>query len=231
MIPVKGIDAISKNVFQKYKHEDCITFGILVADYRQDEARQYIINYLDMFDQKSGKCIDFFVPGYYQYSDSSVADYARQYHPNMEVRCGSWYLTPTFSRNSKKYCFDQIVFEDFLRDLEYKMGIKYTYNPMLILVEVKKGRYREQIEFQDRIVIELDDDTPRGLRRSGELFDAIFDFAKKEVGLDRYGEMVRVYYIKGNAVNRIARALEGDWIEGVTETLGGVIKYRIKSRS
>ena len=110
------------------------------------------------------------------------------------------------------------------------MKIKYTYNPMLVLIEVKKGRFRGNIEFQDRIVIELDEDTPRGLRRSGELFDAIFDYAKKEVGLDRYGEMVRVYYIKGNAVNRIVRALEGNWLESVTETVGDILRYKIKRR-
>jgi len=230
VIPVTGIDAISKRILENYDYNECITFGILIADYQQSEAKQYIINYLDMFDEKSGKYIDFFVPGYYVKSKDIIIDYEKRYHPNMEIRWDMESETPAFVKNNIRYYFSESIFKDFLFDLEHRMGIKYTYNPMLILVEVKKGYCRGQIEFQDRMIIELDDTTSGGVKRSGELFNAIFEFAKREVGLDKYGKLLRMYYIKGNVVNRIASALSGNWVESVTSTVEDTVRYRISRK-
>ena len=56
-----------------------------------------------MFDQRSGKYIDFYIPGYYQYSDDFVSDYTKQYHPNMEVRSDKWRVTTVFTRSNETY--------------------------------------------------------------------------------------------------------------------------------
>ena len=74
-------------------------------------------------------------------------------------------------RNQTAYYFDKFLFDDFIIEMEERMGIKYTYNPMLILVEINKGIDGEKIEFQDKVVIELDDDSARGVTRVGSLFD------------------------------------------------------------
>ena len=63
MNPVRTFDQITQEILNKNDFET-ITVGILIADGNQASARDYIINYMDMFDRKSGKFIDFFVPGY-----------------------------------------------------------------------------------------------------------------------------------------------------------------------
>lgn len=78
------------------------------------------------------------------------------------------------------------------------------------------------------MVIELDDNTPRGIRRSGQLFEAIFDIAKREVNLDRFGKALRMRFIKGNIVQKIASTLDGNIIEAIEESVEGIMTYRIK---
>ena len=99
---------------------------------------------------------------------------------------------------------------------------------MLLLVEVHREKQRGQIEFQDKLVIELDNDNTFGLRRAGELFDEIFEIAKKTVNLNRFGSGVRMYYIRGKAVKRIIGALKGEWIEAVSDAASDVMRFRIK---
>lgn len=115
-----------------------------------------------------------------------------------------------------------------MRGFENRTGISYVYNPMLILVEVNKAVAYGQIEYQDKLVIDLDDGTSPGIRRSGVLFEAIFDIAKQEVRLDRFGKEIRMCYLKGNAVKTIASILDGSLIEPLTDTIEGILKYRIK---
>ena len=52
------------DVMERYSDVDIpITFGILIADYDQQMAREHIINYLDVFNETSGKYIDFLFRG------------------------------------------------------------------------------------------------------------------------------------------------------------------------
>jgi len=227
---ITDFEELSKRILKKYEDEDsCVTMGILVADYRQSEAREYMLNYLRRFDMLSGKYIDFYLPGYYMYAKDSKDEWKKRDHYNICVsrHCSSR-KEVFLDRISSPYYFDDYLFEDFLREFEKKTGIKYTYNPMLILVEVKKDKCRGELQFQDKIVIELDDDTPRGCRRSGQLFEAIFDIAKKEAHLDRFGKELKMRYIKGNALQKIASILDGNIIEALGETAEGIFRYRIK---
>ena len=102
------------------------------------------------------------------------------------------------------------------------------YSPMLILVEINKRNGYGHLEFQDKMVIDLDDGTPRGVRRSGVLFEEIFNIAKREVRLDRFGREIRMHYLKGNAVKTIASLLDGNIIEPLVETVEGIMQYRVK---
>ena len=226
---VTDFETLSKKVLEKYGDEVCVTMGILIADYRQSEAREYILNYMNRFDELSGKYIDFYLPGYYMYTEDSINEWERRQHYNMCIsRHCSTHEPIYLDRTGAPYYFDNYLFEDFLREFSKKTGVSYTYNPMLILIEVKKEHYRGQIQFQDRMVIELDENTPRGLRRSGQLFEAIFDIAKRHVNLDRYERGLKIKYIKGNAVQTIANILDGNLIEAISKSVEGIMTYRIK---
>lgn len=96
------------------------------------------------------------------------------------------------------------------------------------MIEVNKTSCRGEIEFQKKLVIELDDNANTGVRRTGQLFDAIFEEAKRSVGLNRFGTSVRMYYIKGKRVENLIRALSGEWIEAVADIVGDVYRYRIR---
>lgn len=225
---VTTFEKLSIDVLNKY--EDIpVTMGILIADYRQTEAREYILNYLNRFDERSGKYIDFYIPGYYMFADESPNECEKRSYKNI---CISRHRTSAESifinRLKERFYFDSYLFEEFLDELETKSGISYTYNPMLILVEINKGKGYGAIEFQDKMIIDLDDGTPRGIKRSGTLFEEIFAIAKREVNLDRFKKEMGMHYIKGNAVKKIAKILEGNLIEVLEDTTEGIRKYQIK---
>lgn len=226
---ITTFESLSKRVIEKYNDEIAMTMGILVADYRQTEAREYILNYMNRFDELSGKFIDFYLPGYYMYSCESKDEWRTRSRKNVCIsrHCSS--EVPVYiSRLNENFYFDDYLFEDFLREFEKKTGISYVYGPMLILIEVKKGEGYGAIEFQDKLVIDLDDGTPRGVRRSGILFEQIFEIAKREVGLNQFAKEMTMHYIKGNTIPIIVKMLEGNLIESVVETIDGIKKYRVK---
>lgn len=226
---VTTFESLSKKILEKYEEDIPITMGILVADYRQTDAREYILNYLDRSDKKSGKFIDFYLPGYYMFTKESKNEWKNRSHQNI---CISRHCSSSFpvyiSRLKENFYFDGYLFDDFLYEFENKTGISYTYSPMLVLVEVNKRKGYGQIEFQDKMVINLDDGTPGGVRRSGVLFEEIFNIAKHEVKLDRFKREMRMRYLKGNAVKTIVSILNGNMIEPLTENVEGIMKYRIK---
>lgn len=229
MNPVRTFDQITQEILDKYDYKT-ITVGILIADGNQTAARDYIINYMDKFDKESGKYIDFFVPGYCERISNSPVSIEKRYHPNAYEKWICMGDLPMFiiRRNQKAYYFDKFLFDDFIEEMETKMCIEYTYNLMLVLVEVNKSKDRGKIEFQNKMVIELDEDSDRGVTRAGILFNRIFEVAKQEVGLDRFKQNVRMYYIKGHAVNNIIRAIQGDWLESVENVVGDIKRFRIK---
>lgn len=225
---VTTFESLSKMALDKYE-DTPVTMGILIVDYRQTEAREYILNYLNMFDEMSGKYIDFYLPGYYMYACESQNEWQKRSHQNMCIsrHCSS--NIPIFiNRLDERFYFDDYLFEDFLREFNKKTGISYVYTPMLTLVEVNKKKGYGAIQFQDKMVIELDDGTPRGIKRSGVLFEKIFEIAKKEVHLERFEKEMRMSYVKGNAVKKIASILDGSIIETLVDTTEGIGRYRIK---
>lgn len=225
---VTTFESLSKKVLEKYDGIS-ITMGILIADYRQTDAREYILNYMNRFDELSGKYIDFYLPGYYMYARESKNEWKARSHENMCIsrHCSS--NQPIYiGRTGEKFYFDDYLFEDFLREFEKKTGIHYIYSPMLVLVEVNKSVGYGAIEFQDKMVIDLDDGTSQGIKRSGVLFEEIFTLAKRNVNLAHFGKDMRLYYLKGNAVKAIASILDGNLLETIVSTVEGVRSFRIK---
>lgn len=229
MIASRYVEDLKKQIKESYGDIEKLTIGILVADAEQQEAKEFIMNYMNMFDKKSGKYIDFFIPGYYTDDDKEKTELRRKYHPNCYVRDRNFPHPRVFwlDRSFSSYYFDRDAFESFLWFMSNELGIQYTYNPMLIMLEIDTTNCRGELSFQKKMVIELDEDSYRGLRRTGMLFDKIFELAKSNVSLSRFSNEVRVYYIKGNAINRLIKGLQGDYIEAVEETVGDVFRFRI----
>ena len=92
-----------------------MAIGIFVADADQREAREYILNYLNMFDQNSGKYIDFFLPGYYTDSLQEMNDVRKKYHPNSYVRERGLYDKYVYglNRTGQAYYFDRDSFRHY----------------------------------------------------------------------------------------------------------------------
>jgi len=128
---------------KQYEENLSCTAGILVADYMQQLAREFIFNYLDIFHKESGSYIDFYIPGYVKVTDDTSFD---------------------FSVGDIKYRFDRDSFNTSVLDLKKIFGIKYRFRPLLILQEFINGNTTER-----RIVIEFN--TEESGRLFEEIFD------------------------------------------------------------
>ena len=128
MFPIGSYDRLFYDVIDnRYSDYDVVTFGILIADPRQTEAREYILNYLQVFHNASGELFDFYLPGY-----SSVQ------YGDLES------FGITIDRT--EYYFGKRLFLEFLQELNRNFGIQYTFNPMLILMSMKPG-HLNTVEF------------------------------------------------------------------------------------
>lgn len=190
--------------YNDYGKDDYVTFGILIADPRQTDSREYIYNYLDHFNEESENCFDFFIPGYTEHNWSNDA---KKVIVNV---------------NSKDYYFSYKLFMEFLNMLKMHFGIKYTYNPMLILMSMKL----EQIRTAKYIVIELDNNS-HDIRRSGMIFSKIFEFARETPGIKDLQRRFVTTYIRGNWLNDILHILNQDKLLKVINIRKNINIYRI----
>ena len=208
MFPIGSYERLYYDILKRYKeytNTEYVTFGILIADPRQTEAREYILNYLDIFNRESGKFFDFFIPGYFQ----------EFYESDYNIQVGN--IT---------YGFNVKLFNEFCNNLKNDFDIQYTFNPMLILMSMPKGD-KNRAQF---VIIELDDYNDYGIRRSGELFLKIFSIAKADNRLCEINNELRNTYIKGNAIESIINAIGSDWLSEITKKTKEINRYKIKRR-
>lgn len=166
--------------YKDYGKDEYVTFGILIADYRQTDAREYIYNYIDLFDKESGRYFDFFIPGY---GELNYVGDAR--------KC--------FTIREKDYYFSERLFKDFCAQLSIYFDIKYSFNPMLILMAMIPNK----IHTAKCIAIYLDDDKNYGVKRSGVLFRKIFSFAVHDPTIEGFESFFRKTYIMGDCIDSI----------------------------
>lgn len=55
-------------------------------------------------------------------------------------------------------------------------------------------------------------------------------WCKRQVNLDRFRSGVKMYYIKGKAVQNIVSVLNGEWVEAISNITEDVLRFRIKHR-
>ena len=194
------------NVYQDYTSDDIISFGILIADPRQQESKEYIINYLEMFDYYSDKYFDFFIPGYTTEEWESDSE-----------RC--------FVLRSKKYYFSRQMFYDFINNLNNEFNIEYTYNPMLILASMKPAQ-KHTAEF---IILELDGIDPHGVKRSGKLFEKIFDAAKKDPSVKSMSNTLMRTLIKGDILVSVIHAIGNSMLSELHSSTKRIRRFKIRS--
>lgn len=226
---VTDFESLAREILKKHNEDICITVGVLLADYRQSDAREYILDYLDHFDKLSGKYIDFYLPGYYLYSEDSTNKWKRRDHYNICISRHCSANEPIYiDRLHASYYFDEYLFEDFLREINKKTSIKYTYNPMLILLEIDNKKGGGQLQYQRKLIIDLSCKKIGGVKKAGQLFEMIFEIAKREVNLDRFKKKLKMRYIKGNVISKIVSILEGKYIELIGETIENISMFRLK---
>ena len=189
--------------YSDYEDTDFVTFGILLADVRQTEAREYILNYLNRFDRRSGKFFDFFIPGY----DKHDRD------------CGK-----SIKLLDTQYFFNSELFDEFCAKLEIDFSIHYTFNPMLILMSMKKG-HKGSAQF---VIIELDEYGQHGVRRSGKLFEDLFDASKSSAHLTDLRNNIVKTHLRGNLLDTIINAIAPNWLCEIKKQASELKRYRIK---
>ena len=160
---------------------DRVTFGILIADARQGQAKEYIINYMDELDKESNNYFNFYIPGY---TDDKF--WGKDDSCYLEI-------------NRRRYYFNEEDFKNFCDELYNKFAIKYTNNPMLVLVSMVPGNYKTK----KYIIIELDKNEQYTINRSRELFSIIFKAANTKVDLEGVRREIIREYINGNLLEII----------------------------
>ena len=209
MIPTGSFMRFERDIIERYHdygQDEYVTFGILIADPRQSDAKQYIYNYLDVFNQESDNCFDFFIPGYVEHNWPDDAE-----RINITV-------------NNKEYYFSFELFKGFLTKIEECFKIECTFNPMLILMSMKPGC----ISTAKYFVIELDNVERHDIRRVGMVFRKIFKFAQSDPQLRDIHHRFITTYIKGNWLKHILTILEKDNLVELIHINENIAKYRIK---
>lgn len=186
MWPTGDFQRFRNDIIERYPESGTITFGVLIADARQSESKEYITNYLRFFHTASGAGFDFFIPGY---TDINFAD---------ETRIAVVTIGQT------EYFFSPRLFDDFITGLENIFGIRYTFNPMLILFEVADNHFGEA----KKKIVRLDT-IKGGVRQSGELFRKIFDAVNQRgPQIDDIEHEIGLTYLKGNWISMILNVIK-----------------------
>lgn len=134
-------------------------FGVLLIDGRQREAREYVLNYMDVFNSLSSTYINFYVPGYFQESDDL---YVEEKSIRMKIK-------------GKGYYFNEDEYIKFCNKFELNFNVSFPFIPTLVLLECHGVNFSKS----KKIIIELDED----IKRAGELFTKIFNIAKQNYNL------------------------------------------------
>lgn len=225
MLPTGDFQRFKSDILYYY-NDDCydeITFGILIADPRQSEAQEYIYNYLNVFHDASNKLFNFFIPGYKKIIYDSGA-----YNMNISrATTSSVYFDGSHYRikfNNIEFEFEQKLFDEFCKELNSYFGIRYTFNPMLILMCMKPGH----IHTARYIVIELDDNEFHSARRSGQFFMNLFATVRPDDNLEHIQHDIINTFLKGNLLDSIVNAISGSWLDAIKPIGKEIKRYRIK---
>ena len=178
-----------------------VTFGVLIADYRQQKAREYILNYISRFDKLTGKYINFYLPGYLEERDYGC--------DGIDIR-------------GLQYKFSPQEYMKFLESFSYDFDIDYPYNPVLVLIEYDRGHFK----FSRKITIELDSDGSK-IEQSGRLIERIVDIAKEYISLDDFSTRLTRDAVGSSLLERIIEATNNAMLVSISKGVNDAMRYRI----
>jgi len=207
MYPTGNFERFKNDVLKRYDAIDIpITFGVLIADYRQDRAKQYILNYLKIFSDESNKYIDFFIPGYQpdHFGDSSEC---------LRIK----------DRDGHRYVFNENIFETFISEFQTAFHYVYEFNPVLVLAELSGKKFANA----RKIVIELNS-PDSDIRRAGSLFLEIFNIAKRYVNIEDFSKNLVGTYLKGAYADAIIQAIGNDMLSEINNQQKNIRRFTIK---
>lgn len=206
MWPLGQYERLVHEVKRRESKDIPVTFGLLIADYHQDRSKQYILNYLNRFNDLSDRYINFYLPGYLEDD---------RYSTNEKITI-----------NKKHYFFDRDIYEDFLSNLVNDFKVDYPYNPVLILLEYHNGNFNRS----KRIVIELDSNGS-DIRRVGEIFELIFNIAKEHVNINDISTSLKRKEFAGGFIEKIIQGIDNSFITAIYNMQNEITKYKIKNLS
>lgn len=206
MFPTGDFDRLKYEIMEWYNDIDIpITFGILIADYEQSLAKEYIINYMDVFDKRSNRYIDFFIPGYVIYGSDD------------DIR------TSMKNKQGDAYYFSRTLFHDFIEKFETYFDYKYEFNPVLILVELKNRNFVGT----KKIVIELDSERT-SIKKAGVLFNNIFKIAKRYVNITDFSRELTATYLKNTLADSVIDAIDSSMLTELYTQKKNIRVFQIK---
>lgn len=203
MWPLGHYERLVHEIKTRENNEIPVTFGLLVADFNQNKSKEYILNYIDRFDSVSDKYINFYLPGY-------LEEYLYRSNEKITIK-------------QKDYFFNREIYLDFLQNLHRDFKIDYPYNPVLILLEYTKGNFKNS----KRIIIELDSNGS-DIRRVGEMFELIFNIAKKNVDINDFSKSLMKNEIKEGSFDKIIEGIDNGFLSAIYNMSKEVVKYKIK---
>ncbi|GIO97184.1 hypothetical protein J14TS5_22700 [Paenibacillus lautus] len=203
MWPLGQYDRLVHEIKRREDNSIPVTFGLLIADYNQQTCREYILNYIDRFNYKSGRYINFYLPGYLE---------ENFYHSNNKIII-----------KDKKYYFNREIYLEFLDKLEKDFSIDYPYNPVLILFEYDQGHFSKT----KRVVIELDSNGS-GIKKVGEIFEKIFELAKTNVNIRDFSKALQKSSLREGMLDKIIEGIDNSILTVVHNQTKNLRKYSLK---
>ena len=202
MYALGSYDRMVDEIKRRENRELPVTFGILIADYRQRDNKEYILNYIDVFDYKSNKYINFYLPGYLE--------------ENFDNR------NEKINIRGREYYFNDEIYKEFLRKLDDDFNIDYPYTPVLLLIEYINGHFN----MSKKIRIELDDSSTN-IRKTGILFEKIFSIAQKNVSLHEIEKNLIIKDITSGMLDSFVDAVDIKLISLGYDSFKKITKYKI----
>ncbi|MCT4565625.1 MAG: hypothetical protein N4A68_15115 [Maledivibacter sp.] len=204
MWPLGDYERLVSEIKRRENMNIPVTFGILIADYRQVKCREYILNYINRFNYKSDRYINFYLPGYLE------EDISRKRKDKIRI-------------HEKEYYFDEEIYMRFLYKLESDFEIDYPYNPVLLLLEYDRGNFKKS----KRIVIELDKDGA-DIKLVGELFERIFSYATSSSSINNISNKLMKTEITDGLLDSIIAAIDNSYLTAIYDKANNIAKYKLK---
>lgn len=158
MWPIGSYERFIRKIKGQENHREKVNyFGVLFCDVRQSKAKEYILNYLDVFHNRSGKFIDFYIPGYIPEGDN----WCQENEGSISV-------------GREKFLFNSNTYNDFCHHFESDFKVDIPFSSRLVLLEYKNGNFSTA----RKIVIELES-SEEGTKNVGKLFLNIFKCAEE----------------------------------------------------